>query len=75
MTLNLERRVQAEALLPLVTDVFLSCGMAEADARYLAGSLVDADLRGVHSHGVLRPVPSQKWNCFHRCPYWRQSIP
>jgi LDH2 family malate/lactate/ureidoglycolate dehydrogenase len=49
-----ERRVQAEALLPLVTAVFLRCGMDYTDAGYLAGSLVDADLRGVHSHGVLR---------------------
>ena len=28
--------------------------MGGRDAAYLAGSLVDADLRGVHSHGVLR---------------------
>src|SRR5580765_8074011 len=28
--------------------------MDEADAAHLAGSLIDADLRGVHSHGVLR---------------------
>src|ERR1700716_2005214 len=54
MTVNVERRVSAVALLPLVTDVFLRCGMDAADAAYLAGSLVDADLRGVHSHGVLR---------------------
>jgi LDH2 family malate/lactate/ureidoglycolate dehydrogenase len=54
MTVNVERRVSAEALLPLVTEVFLRCGMADGDAAYLAGSLVDADLRGVHSHGVLR---------------------
>jgi LDH2 family malate/lactate/ureidoglycolate dehydrogenase len=49
-----ERRVRADALLTLVTDVFLRCGMRTDDAAYLAGSLVDADLRGVHSHGVLR---------------------
>ncbi len=54
MTVNVERRVRAEALLPLVTSVFLRCGMDDPDAAYLAGSLVDADLRGVHSHGVLR---------------------
>ena len=54
MTVNVERRVQAEALLPLVNEVFVRCGMNFTDAGYLAGSLVDADLRGVHSHGVLR---------------------
>jgi LDH2 family malate/lactate/ureidoglycolate dehydrogenase len=54
VTTNVERRVSADALLTLVTDVFARCGMSHADASYLAGSLVEADLRGVHSHGVLR---------------------
>jgi LDH2 family malate/lactate/ureidoglycolate dehydrogenase len=51
---EVERRVAADALLALVTDVFLRCGMRPPDAEYLATSLIDADLRGVHSHGVLR---------------------
>lgn len=38
----------------LVKAVFERCGMDESDAALLADSLVDADLRGVHSHGVLR---------------------
>jgi LDH2 family malate/lactate/ureidoglycolate dehydrogenase len=54
VAVDVERRVRSEVLLPLVTEVFLRCGMDDADAAYLAGSLVDADLRGVHSHGVLR---------------------
>jgi L-2-hydroxycarboxylate dehydrogenase (NAD+) len=54
MTTNVERRVSSDALLTLVTDIFARCAMSNADARYLAGSLVEADLRGVHSHGVLR---------------------
>ena len=54
MAVDVERRVRSEALLPLVTEIFLRCGMDDTDAAYLAGSLVDADLRGVHSHGVLR---------------------
>ncbi len=49
-----EQRVAAAALLGLVTDLFLRCGMRGEDADYLAGTLVAADLRGVHSHGVLR---------------------
>lgn len=49
-----EQRVSADALLELVTDIFLRCGMRGDDADYLAGTLIDADLRGVHSHGVLR---------------------
>jgi LDH2 family malate/lactate/ureidoglycolate dehydrogenase len=49
-----ERRVMPEALLTLVVGVFARCGMGAADARLVADSLVQADLRGVHSHGVLR---------------------
>lgn len=49
-----ERRVGAEPLEALVRAVFERCGMSPADAALLAGSLVAADLRGVHSHGVLR---------------------
>jgi LDH2 family malate/lactate/ureidoglycolate dehydrogenase len=52
--MTVESRVNGEALRELVTDVFVRCNMREADAAYLAGTLVDADLRGVHSHGVLR---------------------
>jgi LDH2 family malate/lactate/ureidoglycolate dehydrogenase len=41
-------------LTSLATAVFSQCGMRDDDARLLAESLVFADLRGVHSHGVLR---------------------
>ncbi len=51
---GVERRVRGEILLTLVDRVFARCGMNTDDAAYLAGSLVHADLRGVHSHGVLR---------------------
>ena len=46
--------VDAGQLLRLVTQVFERCGMGTADAALLADTLVDADLGGVHSHGVLR---------------------
>jgi LDH2 family malate/lactate/ureidoglycolate dehydrogenase len=49
-----ERRVDAEQLRWLVAETFRRCGMEAADAGLLADSLVAADLRGVHSHGVLR---------------------
>ena len=51
---NDEIRVDAEELLELVVAVFDRCGMSQADAALLADSLVDADLGGTHSHGVLR---------------------
>ncbi|MBI3957264.1 MAG: Ldh family oxidoreductase [Chloroflexi bacterium] len=48
------RRVPADELLALVTDVFVACEMSATDAALLADSLVYADLSGIHSHGVLR---------------------
>ena len=49
-----EQRVNANELLAMVTAIFERCGMSERDAGLLSDSLVDADLKGVHSHGVLR---------------------
>ena len=49
-----EIRVDAEELLGLVIAIFERCGMSQADATLLADSLVDADLCGTHSHGIIR---------------------
>jgi LDH2 family malate/lactate/ureidoglycolate dehydrogenase len=49
-----ERRFAPEALYGLVRRVFERCGMAEDDAGVVADQLVRADLRGIHSHGVIR---------------------
>lgn len=51
---DVESRVPPAELSSLVLEVFAGCGMSGADAALLADSLVQADLRGVHSHGVLR---------------------
>jgi len=52
--LDLEQRVRADDLVLFVDKAFRRSGMERGDARLLADSLVAADLRGVHSHGVLR---------------------
>jgi ureidoglycolate dehydrogenase (NAD+) len=49
-----ERRIGEHELLALSERIFLACGMQAEDASILAASLVAADVRGVHSHGVLR---------------------
>jgi len=49
-----ERRVADTDLRRYVGALFVHAGMADADATLLAETLVDADLSGVHSHGVLR---------------------
>lgn len=49
-----EQRINADDLRALNTKIFEQVGMDAADASLLADSLVFADLRGIHSHGVLR---------------------
>jgi LDH2 family malate/lactate/ureidoglycolate dehydrogenase len=49
-----ERRIGGRDLARVVADVFLACGMSAQDAWLVADSLVHADLRGIHSHGVMR---------------------
>lgn len=47
-------RLSPEQLLNFATEVYASAGMPEADARIVADTLVQADLWGHQSHGVLR---------------------
>jgi LDH2 family malate/lactate/ureidoglycolate dehydrogenase len=49
-----ERRFPPARLTADVARIFAACGMDEADAALLAAALVDADQRGIHSHGTLR---------------------
>ncbi|MCZ6677377.1 MAG: Ldh family oxidoreductase [Candidatus Poribacteria bacterium] len=49
-----EQRIDPDELLALVTKIFERCDMDKRDASLLADSLVFADIRAVHSHGVLR---------------------
>src|SRR5882672_5339379 len=47
-------RVNAQRLIDFATAVYASAGMPAADARLVADTLVQADLWGHQSHGVLR---------------------
>ena len=49
-----EQHTAPEQLTSSVAAIFRACGTFETDARTVAGSLVHAGLRGIHSHGVLR---------------------
>ena len=49
-----EPRIEGQLLANQATAIFAACGMSEPDAALVADSLVQADLRGIHSHGVLR---------------------
>ena len=53
-TTDRDRVVSAELLVSTVRPIFERRGMLPDDAALLTDSLVLADLRGVHSHGVLR---------------------
>ena len=46
--------INAERLIDFATAVYASAGVPEADARLVADTLVQADLWGHQSHGVLR---------------------
>ncbi len=46
--------VPVDKLQRLVTTIFEKNGLTNEDAATLAGSLLDANIRGMHSHGVLR---------------------
>lgn len=46
--------VAADRLTDVAAAVLRAAGVPDADARVVAESLVDADLRGIHSHGVNR---------------------
>lgn len=47
-------RVSPDRLRELVTQIYRSAGVPEADAAFVADTLVQADLWGHQSHGVLR---------------------
>jgi LDH2 family malate/lactate/ureidoglycolate dehydrogenase len=48
------RTVPAERLLEWASAVYERVGLTREDARLVADSMVEADLRGVYSHGVAR---------------------
>lgn len=48
-----EITIQADVLRGFLTQVFAGAGIPPADAALVSDSLIEADLRGVHSHGVL----------------------
>ncbi|MBI3964718.1 MAG: Ldh family oxidoreductase [Chloroflexi bacterium] len=49
--------VQAEPLRAFAAALFEKVGVPPADAALVADTLVEADLRGVHSHGIVRLDP------------------
>src|SRR5436190_10344260 len=56
-----ERSVSADRLRDLAADIFARAGAPDAEARLVATTLVEADLRGMQSHGELRvPIYTEK---------------
>jgi len=53
MTDDPTRTVSADKLAALVTDLFAAAGLSQGAAAKIAADLVDADLAGLHSHGVM----------------------
>lgn len=53
-TVPMSHNITSETLTRWTTDLIASWGYSAADAQYIAHTLVDANLRGVDSHGVMR---------------------
>lgn len=49
-----EQRYEGKSLQHGARDIFVACGMGSDDAATVAQALVEADLRGIHSHGLIR---------------------
>ncbi|HEV8633065.1 MAG TPA: Ldh family oxidoreductase [Chloroflexota bacterium] len=62
------RTVTADSLRRVVSAMFEQAGMPPGDAQFMGECLVDADLRGVHSHGTryvvnyVRALKKGDWN-------------
>ena len=52
--MNTSMRIDAQKLLEFATAVYAGAGMPQQDAHLVADTLVQADLWGHQSHGVLR---------------------
>ncbi len=48
------RRATAEDLKEFAETVLVRAGLRKSDSRLVVDNLLDADLRGVHSHGLVR---------------------
>ncbi len=54
-------RVQSKEVCDLATQILVNAGVAEEDAAIVADSLIEADLRGMNSHGIIRlPVYTER---------------
>ncbi len=49
-----QRRVSTSAILGLIADAMLKCGVPQADAAKIAELMLEADLVGADAHGVFR---------------------
>ncbi len=49
-----EITIKAESLNSFIVDLTIRTGLTKSDANILAESLIDADLKGIRSHGLIR---------------------
>ena len=69
------RNVDAASLERLVANLFLHAGLSEDDAAFMGACLVDADLRGVHSHGTRwAPRYVASLNAGHLNPHAKATV-
>ncbi|MDA7948357.1 MAG: Ldh family oxidoreductase, partial [Hyphomicrobiaceae bacterium] len=54
-------KIQADGLTDYVAKVFAAAGCSNAESRRIAENLIDANLTGHDSHGVIRVPRYLKW--------------
>ncbi len=54
-------RINADELQTFITDIFVTAGCSDAEAGRIAGNLVEANLKGHDSHGVIRTERYVGW--------------
>ena len=52
--MNQTLRVDAQHLVEVCSAILAREGVPQTDADFVASTLVEADLKGIHSHGILR---------------------
>ncbi len=56
--------IKVEHLHTFITDLAVKAGVTRRDAGILSGSLIDADLKGIRSHGLIRlPIYIKRIEC------------
>ena len=68
-------RFNAVKIRNLITNIFIAEGMKQADAEITANALIDANLCGRDSHGILRVLTYvDRIRFYFRNKFWKKKF-